>query len=101
MIGIGGGIVLSPIILLAGWANVKETAAISAVFIFLNSASGLISKTLSSGVTFHPLLLVWIIVAIGGGFLGGYSGSIKFNNSFVRQALAIVLAMASVKLFLV
>lgn len=101
MIGIGGGIILSPVILLAGWGNVKETAAVSAVFILLNSVSGLISQSLTTGVTFHPYLPIWIIVALAGGYLGGYSGSIRFNRVFVRNALAVVLLLASVKLFLV
>ncbi|NOR86485.1 MAG: TSUP family transporter, partial [Bacteroidales bacterium] len=49
MIGIGGGIILSPVLLLLGWTNIKETAAISAIFIFLNSAAG-IAGLFSAGI---------------------------------------------------
>src|SRR5205085_3569413 len=53
LIGIGGGIILSPILLLLKWADMKQTAAISALFIFVNSLSGLAGQ-LSKGVHFSP-----------------------------------------------
>lgn len=100
LIGIGGGIILSPILLLLGWTNVKETAAISAIFIFLNSASG-IAGLLSTGINFSPQLLTWIFVALLGGMLGSYSGSFKFSLLRLRYVLAFVLVLASIKLLLV
>ncbi len=100
LIGIGGGIILSPILLILGWANVKETAAISAVFIFLNSLSGL-AGLLTTNISFSPQLLPWIIVALLGGLLGAYSGSLKFSMIRLRYLLAFVLLLASIKLLLV
>ena len=78
MLGIGGGIILSPIILLFRWAKMKETAAISALFIFVNSISGLLGL-LSKGVNLNTQTIWWIAVAFVGGLLGAYFGSKRFN----------------------
>jgi len=100
LIGIGGGIILSPVLLLLGWANVKETAAISAIFIFLNSASGILGL-LSTGISLSPDLYLWIVVALAGGFAGAYSGSFRFSLVRLKYLLAFVLLLASFKLLLV
>lgn len=97
MIGIGGGILLGPILIVFGWANLKQAAAVSAAFIWLNSATGLLG-TLSSGVQLSPMILLWIAVAFAGGFLGAWSGSFKFSEVKLRYILATVLVMASIKL---
>jgi uncharacterized membrane protein YfcA len=99
LIGIGGGIILSPIILLLHWGKMKEAAAVSALFIWVNSASGLIGQ-LSSGVTLEKESFVLVAIALIGGFFGGYLGSKKMNNSKLRYMLAFVLFIACIKLFL-
>lgn len=99
MIGIGGGIVLSPILLLLGWTNVKETAAISAIFIFLNSASGLLGLV-STGIHLNPQIYIWVVLALIGGYLGAWLGSKKLSLVKLNYLLAAVLLMASFKLFL-
>ncbi|KAA0210900.1 sulfite exporter TauE/SafE family protein [Ignavibacteria bacterium CHB1] len=96
LIGIGGGIILSPILLMAGWANVKETAALSALFIFLNSISGFIGSN-AIDVTIDPQLWMLMPLTIGGGALGAYFGANKFNPKVLKQLLAAVLIIASVK----
>jgi len=98
MIGIGGGIILSPVLILLGWANVKQAAAVSAIFIFLNSASGLLGIT-SSGMEINSNIYVWIIAALCGGFMGSFAGSFKFSSIRLQYILAFVLIMASFKLF--
>ena len=98
LIGIGGGIILTPIILLLHWGNMKEAAAVSALFIWVNSASGLVGQ-LSSGVHLEKETFVLVAVALIGGVLGGYYGSKKINNQKLRYILAFVLAIACVKLF--
>lgn len=98
LIGIGGGIILSPIILLLRWGNVKEAAAASALFIWLNSAAGL-GGQLSAGVQIEKEWFVWVVFAITGGAIGAYFGSKKFNQKILRYLLALVLLLASVKLF--
>lgn len=100
LIGIGGGIILSPVILLLHWGKMKEAAAVSALFIWVNSAAGLFGQ-LSSGVTLSSQSFVLVGFALLGGFFGSYLGSHKFNNKHLRQVLAFVLIIASVKLFLV
>ncbi|TVR76685.1 MAG: sulfite exporter TauE/SafE family protein [Saprospirales bacterium] len=97
LIGIGGGIILSPILLLAGWADIKQTAALSALFIFFNSISGL-SGALMQGVNISPELLHLIPIAIIGGALGAFLGSHRFNVSAVKNLLVAVLIIASIKL---
>lgn len=97
MIGIGGGIILSPVLLLLKWTNQKETAAISALFIFVNSISGLIGQ-LSKGVQFSNEMFLYIAVAFAGGLCGAYMGSIRLNQNILKYTLAIVLLMASYKL---
>tara|TARA_R110002072_G_scaffold72354_3_gene173037 strand:+ start:10675 stop:11412 length:738 start_codon:yes stop_codon:yes gene_type:complete len=99
MIGIGGGIILSPLILLLGWANLKQTAAISALFIFVNSVSGL-SGLFLQGVQFNVLMWTMLSVAFVGGLLGSYFGANKFNSKKLKYLLSFVLLIASVKLIL-
>ncbi|MBL0309318.1 MAG: sulfite exporter TauE/SafE family protein [Bacteroidetes bacterium] len=100
MIGIGGGIILSPVILLLHWGKMKETACVSALFIFVNSISGLIGL-LSKGVTIDPSVYIWVGIALAGGFAGAYFGSKKFSNPFLKKILAFVLVIASIKLLTV
>ncbi|MEA5256732.1 sulfite exporter TauE/SafE family protein [Arcicella aquatica] len=98
MIGIGGGIVLSPLMLLMKWAKLKETAAVSALFIFVNSLSGLYGQ-ITKGNMHIPENLQWAICAtILGGLLGSYFGSQKFNLPTLRYLLALGLIIASAKL---
>jgi len=100
LIGIGGGIILTPVILLLHWGKMKEAAAVSALFIWVNSASGLVGQ-LSSGVTLSSQSFLLVAVALLGGFFGSYYGSKSFKNKLLRQLLAFVLIIASVKLFFV
>ena len=99
MIGIGGGIILTPVILLLGWGNVKETAAVSALFIFVNSLAGIIGFSINSGIIPSQVLL-YIPLALLGGFFGGLWGSQKFNHIQLKYLLAIVLIMAGLKLLI-
>jgi len=97
VIGIGGGIILSPILLLMKWTDQKQTAAISALFIFVNSLSGLIGQW-TKGIDFSTNMISYVAVAFAGGLCGAYFGAMKFNQNVLRILLAIVLIMASYKL---
>jgi len=97
LIGIGGGIILSPILLLLKWTTQKQTAAISALFIFVNSVAGLMGQV-SKGIKFTPDMVGWVAVAFAGGLAGAYFGALKFNQNILKYSLAIVLAVASYKL---
>jgi uncharacterized protein len=100
LIGIGGGIILTPVILLLHWGKMKEAAAVSALFIWVNSAAGLTGQ-LSGGAKISSQSFVLVAVALIGGFVGSYYGSKKFDNRLLRYLLAFVLTIASIKLFFV
>ena len=100
LIGIGGGIILSPIILLFHWGKMKEAAAVSSLFIWVNSAGGLIGQ-LSSGVNLNMQSFGLVAIALIGGVFGAYYGSKKLNNQNLRYLLATVMAIACFKLFYV
>jgi len=97
LIGIGGGIILTPVILLLHWGNMKEAAAVSALFIWVNSASGLFGQ-FTTGITLSMQSFILVAIAIIGGFFGSYYGSKKFNNQGLKYLLAIVLIIACAKL---
>jgi len=99
LIGIGGGIILSPVLLLLKWADQKQTAAVSALFIFVNSLAGLTGQ-LSKGIELQRSMLILVAVAFVGGLLGAWLGSLKFDQRILKYTLAIVLLMAAVKLIL-
>ena len=98
MIGIGGGILLSPLLLVFGWSTTKESAGISAAFIFVNSAAGMIGLGDISAVMTGDHL-IWIAAVLVGGLLGAYTGALRLSEVRLRQVLSIVLILASVKLF--
>lgn len=97
LIGIGGGIILTPVILLLHWGKMKEAAAVSALFIWVNSAAGLMGQ-FHSGVSLESGSFILVAIALIGGILGGYCGSKKINNQSLRYLLAFVLIIACAKL---
>ena len=97
LIGIGGGIILSPVLLLLKWADMKQTAAISALFIFVNSLSGFIAQLLK-GINFSADMYAYVVIAFVGGICGAYFGSLKFKHNVLQYLLAFVLIIASYKL---
>ena len=99
LIGIGGGIILTPVILLFHWGTMKEAAAVSALFIWVNSASGLFGQ-LSSGVNLTTNAFVLVGLALVGGIFGSYYGSQRWNNRRLEYFLALVLTSAGIKLIL-
>jgi uncharacterized membrane protein YfcA len=100
MIGIGGGIILSPVILLLHWADMKKTAAVSALFIFVNSLAGL-AGLFTKGFQLESQMLWMLLIAFAGGALGSYFGAGHCENKKLKWILAIVLLIASVKLLMV
>lgn len=98
LIGIGGGIILSPVLLLFRWAKMKEAAAVSALFIFVNSISGLIGLISTGAYQTVDGIVYWIAIALVGGFAGSFIGAKRMTNKGIRYLLALVLSLASVKL---
>jgi uncharacterized membrane protein YfcA len=99
MIGIGGGILLSPLLILLNWTTIKQTAGISAAFILLNSTSGLVGL-IQKGLVLDGHTSLWIIGALTGGVLGSYMGSRKLSIEGFKYILAGVLCLAAIKLFI-
>ncbi len=98
MLNIGGGIFLSPVLILFSWATAKESAAVSSLFIVFNSIMGLLASGLPNMASFDTKMYAWIFAAIIGGATGAYFGSTRFQQNTVRYMLAAVLTIASVKL---
>jgi uncharacterized membrane protein YfcA len=127
LLGIGGGILLSPVLLMIRWTQQKQTAAISAAFIFVNSAAGLLGfvqqhtpwsidsqKTggeadaeMAGRCAFGDpwfavvaILSVLILPVLLGGFVGSWYGAKKFNQTVMKYILCVVLLIAAIKLLL-
>ena len=97
--GTGGGIFLTPLLLFKGWAQLQRAAAVSALFILVNSVAGLAGYF--SNAKFLPtfVLPLFVVAALGGG-IGSYLGSRRFDAVIIKRFLAIVLLIASTKLML-
>ena len=99
--GVGGGIFLSPILLLFGWAGTKETSAVAAPFILVNSMAALAAGLVRNPVP-PPDYAWWLMAAVlVGGWAGAEYGSRRFANPLIRQVLAVVLGIAGGKMVLV
>ncbi len=98
--GVGGGIFLSPVLIILHWAGLRRTAAVAAAFILLNSISGL-SGYLQKGGAFPDHIAFWSVAVVCGGYIGSTLGATKFNSPVLRVLLGVMLAMAGVKLALV
>jgi uncharacterized membrane protein YfcA len=99
--GVGGGIFLSPLVLLLGWAGTKQTSAIAAPFILVNSIAGLTAGFVAGTAALPPAIWVLGAVVLVGGWLGAEYGSQRFANPVVRRVLAVVLVVAGAKMVLV
>ena len=97
--GTGGGIFLTPLLLLMGWADAKRAAAVSALFVLLNSVSGL-AGNISATKALPTFLLHLLIAAALGGMVGAYFGSRRIEPHAIKKLLAIVLLIAGFKLIL-
>jgi len=97
IIGVGGGIFLSPLLILLKWADAKRTAAASAAFIWINSLAGLYGHLLRTPVDWAGL--VWLVAAVfAGGLVGSHLGAQRFPGPWLRRILGGVLLVATLKL---
>ncbi|MBM4169739.1 MAG: sulfite exporter TauE/SafE family protein [Ignavibacteria bacterium] len=99
IVGVGGGIFLSPLMILRKWAGAKQTAAVSAVFIVVNSMAGLGGRLVRGGLEFGSLWPL-VVAAFAGGWVGSHLGARRFSSLTLRRLLAVVLVIASGKLLL-
>jgi uncharacterized membrane protein YfcA len=98
LVGVGGGIFLTPVLLLTNWTETKKAAGISAMFILVNSISGLLGSYAQIG-NLPANVWFWIAAAVIGGTIGSTLGSKYFDSLTLRRVLASVLLIASFKMF--
>jgi uncharacterized membrane protein YfcA len=96
--GTGGGIFLSPLIILFGWEDARKTSGIAAAFIVLNSAAGLVGN-IASVKQLPPELPFLVASVFAGALLGTWLGVSRLPRHRLLQGLAIVLVIAAMKLF--
>jgi len=100
--GVGGGIFLSPLLLMMGWAKTRETSGVSVTFILVNSIAGLLGHGLFANFTTVATLpraaLAWAPAALLGGFIGTELGTRRLPIAGIRRWLSLVLIVAGLKL---
>jgi uncharacterized membrane protein YfcA len=84
-----------------GWAGTKQTSAVAAPFILVNSVAGLAALFVTKGPALPSYAWVLAPAVLVGGWLGAEYGSRRFANPVVRRVLAVVLALAGAKMILV
>ena len=98
IIGVGGGIFLSPIILLFGWSDPKTTAGIAAIFIWVNSLSGLVGSTISGQLALDfSTLIPFSAAVLVGGYVGSKYGSEKLSQNSIQNMLVAVMLIAAIR----
>ncbi len=98
IIGVGGGIFLSPVVLLKKWASPKNTAATSAIFIWVNSIAGLTGASISGQLNLDlGKLIYFAFIVLIGGFIGSSYGAKIAPQSMIRKILVGVLVIAAAK----
>lgn len=100
LVGVGGGIFLTPILLLMSWSETKTAAGVSAMFILVNSIAGLAGNYVQV-IGLPSNVWVWVAAAVIGGVVGSTLGAKRFDSLTLRRVLALVLIFAGVKLVLV
>jgi uncharacterized membrane protein YfcA len=95
--GTGGGIFLTPLLVLAAWTGTRDAAGLSGAFILVNSVAGL-AGLLTGGLSLPPGIPLWIGSVAAGGLIGSWLGAARFSILNLRRALALVLMLAAGKL---
>ncbi|MCX7976861.1 MAG: sulfite exporter TauE/SafE family protein [Bellilinea sp.] len=95
--GVGGGIFLSPLLVLMGWGEVRRVSGVAAAFIFVNSIAGLAGH-LAMVAELPSFIPVWAVAAVAGGWLGAEYGSKRLGNPSLKRLLAVVLVVAGLKM---
>jgi hypothetical protein len=96
LIGVGGGVFLSPIIIMANWTSVRNASGIAALFILVNSVAGLAGHVTAIN-KIDQNIIYWIAAVIIGGLTGSYLGIIKLSNKIIITCLFLVLMTAGLK----
>lgn len=97
--GVGGGIFLSPLLLLVGWAKTRQASGVAAAFILVNSIAGLAGH-LTSVQNLPGAIYVWGVAAVAGGAVGTELGRRRLATTTLRRVLSAVLVIAGLKMLL-
>jgi len=97
LVGIGGGILLSPLLIINGWAKPKTAAATSAIFIWLNSLAGIIGSSISQHLVDLGNIAPFVLAVLLGGFIGSKYGSKNAPQNSIKYLLSAVLLIAASK----
>ena len=95
--GTGGGIFLTPLLVLAAWTGTRDAAGLSGAFILANSISGL-AGVAGGGLLLPHELPLWVASVAAGGLVGSWIGAHRLSILNLRRALAFVLVVAAAKL---
>lgn len=99
MTGIGGGVFLTPLLILMHWSGPKVAGGISALFIVVNSVAGLIGLG-SSALNWSPIWTVSLATGVLGALAGTHFGVARWKAPAFQRALTLVLWIAAGKLLL-
>lgn len=97
VVGIGGGVLLSPILILLRWDTVKRIAATTALFSLVNSLAGLGGRCFTTAIDVTTVAHL-VVAACAGGFIGSHLGARVFSPQILRRILALLLAGVAVRL---
>jgi uncharacterized protein len=100
LVGVGGGIFLTPVLLLMKWSETKVAAGVSAMFILVNSVAGIAGNP-RQALELPSHVWLWVLAAIVGGLIGSTLGAKRFDSLTLRRVLSAVLLFAGVKLLLI
>ncbi|CAH1001978.1 hypothetical protein LEM8419_02893 [Neolewinella maritima] len=98
VVGIGGGIFLSPLLFLSRWASARAIAATTSLFIALNSAAGLAGQLSVGMILDYPLTLLLVLSVIGGGYLGTRLTLRRLTPSAIRRLAAGLILLVGLRL---
>ena len=98
LVGVGGGIFLSPLLIALRWESVKNISGIAAAFILVNSITGLAGFMSSQTPHLPDGIVYWALAAALGGYIGAQYGSKRFATPLLKRLLALVLVIAGMKL---
>lgn len=101
LLGIGGGILLSPLLIVFKWVEVKKASGIAAAFILVNSIAGLFGFISTRAPQLPEGLLIWVVAAGVGGYIGAEYGSNRLGNPAIKRLLSLVLFLSGGRMIVV
>lgn len=96
--GIGGGILLGPLLILLRWQDAKQTAATTSLYILLISASALLSFLFHGGSLLMPPFIYFAVSVLAGSAIGSFYGAGQASGQFLKTVFAAIAIIAAVRL---